>query len=156
MKNKKSKVFLYISFVFFSLTVIEVFASGIWEYHQVQETFANDPRRITEWISCMKVILFILIIPVLALELSGIRSTYKLLKYKPKGIVKICYLISASLAFLAVAFHWLISIGLINFEFIKPIENYRGNFTIYLLLFIEWPSLILSFVLGSIPIKRND
>ncbi len=50
---------------------------------------------------------------------ADIRSVYKMLKQKPKKWIKICYIISASLAFLAVAFSNLIDNEQYHYDEIK-------------------------------------
>ena len=151
MNNKKSKVFLYVSLVCFLLTIVGVIIATIWEYYQVQEAFANDPRRIKEEISWLKICLIIFIVPVLAAGLSGIRSTYKLLKHNPKGIVKICYLISAIISFLACIWQTLTCLGVT--DLVIPISNIK---TQELILFLPGlPTFIVSFILGSISIKHG-
>ena len=89
-------------------------------------------------------------VAVLGTEISFIRSVYKMLKYKPNKWVRICYIISASLAVLSVAFYCLAVLKIFNFVSANG-HNYTGD--IY--LFVFWPSFIVSFVLGSIPIRHN-
>ena len=152
MNSQKSKIFLYISLAFFSITIIGVIVAAIWEYNQVQATFADDPRRIKEEISWLIVCLIIFIVPVLAVELSGIRSTYKLLKHEPKGIVKICYLISAIISFSACIWQALTCLGVTNL--VMPILDIKMQ---EIILFVPGlPTFIVSFILGSIPIKPTE
>ena len=88
---------------------------------------------------------------VLGTELSFIRSVYKMLKYKPSNKwVRVCYIISAFLAVLSVAFYCLAILKTFNFVSANG-RDYTGD--IY--LFTLWPSFIVSFVLGSIPIGHN-
>lgn len=148
MKNKRHGLFLWASFTLFALSVIVVILNMIVSYYKVKTEFPTDDMRITDELVAIVLISVWIIIPSLASELSCIRSVYKILKYEPTGYVKLCYIISASLAFLSFSFQWLIFVGLINLEAIRPGEN----FTAHVLLFTQWPSFILSFVLGSIPI----
>lgn len=87
---------------------------------------------------------------VLGTELSFIRSVYKMLKYKPDKWVRICYIISASLAVLSVAFYCLVALKVFNFVSANG-RDYTGD----ICLFGLWPSFILSFILGSIPIGHT-
>ncbi len=152
MNNKKQKTFLYISLVFFALTVIGVIVDTIYKYYQIQSAFVNDPRRIHEETSWMIFSVIVFVVPVLMVELSGIRSTYKLLKYRPTGSVKICYLISAIISFSA--FLWQ---ALMFFRVTSFIMQYLSMKAQDLILLLPGlPSFIVSFILGSIPIKRND
>ena len=151
MNNKKAKVFLYVGLICFLLTTVGVIIDTKLGFDRIQEAFANDPNSIRFETALMQLFLIWVMIPGLAVELSGIRSTYKLLKHKPKGTIKICYLISASLAFLAIAFVVLCCLGMLNLDRINP----GMNFTFTMVVVTMWPSFIISFILGSIPIKRN-
>ena len=147
MNNKKAKIFLCVGLICFLLTTIGVIIDNKLEYDRIQEAYANDWYELKFLNAMMLVMLYWVIIPGLLVELSGIRSTYKLLKYKPKGNVKICYLISASLAFLAIAVVLLCYIGALIIK--------AGNFFLEIMLITMWPSFIISFVLGSIPVKHK-
>ena len=87
----------------------------------------------------------------LGTELSFIRSVYKMLKHKPKKWIGICYLVSAVLAFLSIAFYCLVVLKVFNFASASG-RDYTGD--VYLLTF--WPSFLVSFALGSVPVKQND
>ena len=147
MNNKKAKIFLCVGLICFLLTTIGVIIDNKLEYDRIQEAYANDWYELKFLNAMMQLILAWVIIPSLLVELSGIRSTYKLLKYKPKGNVKICYLISASLAFFAIAVVLLCYIGGLIIKV--------SNFFLSIMVITMWPSFIISFVLGSIPIKRK-
>ena len=147
MNNKKAKIFLCVGLICFLLTTIGVIICNKLVYDRIQEAYANDWYE-SEFQNAMRqLMLYWVIIPGLLIELSGIRSTYKLLKYKPKGDVKICYLISASLAFLAIAVVLLCYIGALIIK--------AGNFFLEIMIITMWPSFIKSFALGSIPIKHK-
>ena len=94
---------------------------------------------------------FFFTVAVLGAELSFVRSVYKMLKHKPRKWTEICYLASAVLAFLSVAFYCLVVLNVFDFASASG-RDYTGD--IYLLTF--WPSFIVSFALGSIPVKKND
>ena len=147
VNNKKAKIFLCVGLICFLLTTIGVIIDNKLEYDRIQEAYANDWYELKFLNAMMQLILAWVIIPSLLVELSGIRSTYKLLKYKPKGNVKICYLISASLAFFAIAVVLLCYIGGLIIKV--------SNFFLSIMVITMWPSFIISFVLGSIPIKRK-
>jgi hypothetical protein len=147
MNNKKAKIFLCIGLICFLLTTIGVIVCNKLVYDRIQEAYANDWYE-SEFQNAMRqLMLYWVIIPGLLVELSGIRSTYKLLKHKPKGNVKICYLISASLAFLAIAVVLLCYIGGLIIKV--------SNFFLSIMIITMWPSFIISFILGSIPIKHK-
>ena len=94
---------------------------------------------------------FFFTVAVLGAELSFIRSIYKMLKHKPRKWIGICYIISAVVAFLAVAFYCLVVLKVFNFASASG-RDYTGD--VYLLTF--WPFFLVSFVLGSLPVKQND
>ena len=154
MNNKKAKIFLLVGLICFVLIAIGAIIS-------IELAIYRDQQDIAEFGSVViYVVICLLITPGLATMLSGIRSTYKLLKYKPQGKVKICYLISASVAFFALAIVGLCYIGLIIIDEINiPISIQRRlyNFipTTEILFGTLWPSFIISFILGSIPVKRK-
>ena len=147
MNNKKAKIFLCVGLICFLLTTIGVIICNKLAYDRIQEAYANDWYERKFQNAMMQLMLCWGIIPGLLVELSGIRSTYKLLKYKPKGDVKICYLISASLAFLAIAVVLLCYIGGLIIKV--------SNFFISIMIITMWPSFIISFIIGSIPIKHK-
>jgi hypothetical protein len=73
-----------------------------------------------------------------------------MLKYKPHKWGRICYIISAFLAFLAVVFYCLVVLE--TFDFVSDTGRY---YTADICLFTFWPAFIVSFVLGSLPIKQG-
>ena len=150
MKNKKWRIFLLVSFAFFAISVIAVISSIIVSYYEIKADFPNDNIRVINEFGYGLIIALALIFPFLGSELSGIRSVYKILKYEPRGLVKICYIISSLSAFFAVVFFYIASFGLISF-----VEDGGYNYTATVLLFTEWPTFVLSFVLGSISHKTR-
>ena len=90
-------------------------------------------------------------VPVLGAELSFIRSVYKMLKHKPRKLVGICYWGSAFFAFLCIAFYCLVILKVFNFASVSG-RDYTAD--VYLLTF--WPCFLISFALGSLPVKQND
>ena len=160
MNNKKAKIFLCVGLICFLLTTIGVIICNKLAYDRIQEAYANDWYERKFQNAMMQLMLCWGIIPGLLVELSGIRSTYKLLKYKPQGKVKICYVISASVAFFALAIVGLCYIGLIIIDEINiPISIQRRLFnfipTTEILFGTLWPSFIISIILGSIPVKHK-
>ena len=143
MNNKKARLFLRISLVIFALSAIAVLISIIVSYCQLT---ANPPDDgISAYMEGLALIVYIFImVSVLAIELSCIRSVYKILRHEPKGIVKICYWISAILSFSAFVFLCLCFVGVIGNE------NEAD-----MLLIIQPTVIIISFVLSSIPIKHQ-
>lgn len=152
MNNKKSKLFLRISLAFFALSVIAVIICIIVSYGRIKTDFPNDPDRVVEEFIWLLFCNMILVFPIFAVELSCIRSVYKILKHEPKGLVKICYLISAILSFSAFVLQCLIFTGLINFVLESGDTSIRDT----LLLLTEWPVFIVSFALGSVHKKRDS
>ena len=147
--NKKCRIFLIVSFALFVISVIAVISSIIVSYYEIKADFPDDNIRVMNDFGYGLIIALALIFPFLGSELSCIRSIYKILKYKPKGCVKICYVISSLLAFLAVVFYYIASFGLISF-----VEEGGYNYTATVLLYTEWPIFVLSFILGSIKIRQ--
>ena len=144
MNNKKARLFLWISLAVFALSAIAVLISSIELYYELLVyPPPNDPIR--EFMPGFELFVYIFImVSVLAIELSCIRSVYKILRHEPKGIVKICYWISAILSFSAFVFLCLCFVGVIGNE------NEAD-----MLLIIQPPVIIISFVLSSIPIKHK-
>lgn len=151
MKNKKSRLFLWISFTLFALSIIAVISSMIVSYYNVKTDFPNDDRRVTEELVAIAFVDMWMAIPSLGSELSFIRSVYKILKHEPKGCVKTCYIISSLLAFLAFTFFHLFCFRLISF-----VGEDGYNYAPTVLFFTQWTTYILSFILGSVPIKHDD
>ena len=149
MDNKKYRLFLLISFMFFVLSVIAVISSIFIPYYKIKSDFPNDARKIMVEVGFGLAMAFLLIPPFWGSELSFIRSIYKILKHTPRKRIKICYIISSCLSLFAISFFLLASLGLINFT-----ENNGNDHTVEILILTLWPSFILSFILGSIPQKR--
>ena len=82
-------------------------------------------------------------IPALLLELSGIRSVYRILKYQPRGAVKICLLIAAILSFSAFLFQALMFTGVLDFT--QDSGSLKLQQTVLLLTGL--PVVLVSFVL---------
>ncbi len=150
MNNKKARLFLRIGLVIFALSVIGLLICIIRSYYLTKADFPDDPDRVrNEFLFSLGMGMFV-IYPILALELSCIRSVYKILKHKPKRIAKICYWISAVLSVSTLVFQCLILV-IVNISPGTSLDNYAVD----IFLLTGWPVFILSFVLGSIPIKHQ-
>ena len=148
MKTKKHTVFLLISLAVFIASVIVV----VVDYLEAKANIYNTPyvASDTQLRVGLELSLFwctFFISAVLGAELSFIRSVYKMLKFKPNKWVRLCYIISASLALLSITFYCLFAFKVL--DFLRPDGNYYTGsiFFIYTL----WPSFFLSFILGSMP-----
>lgn len=148
MKSKKHTIFLFISlavfFVSLIVTIVSYSAAKI-ELDRIITENTQTQVRVGLQLSWFWSMFFS--VAILAAELSFIRSVYKMLKYKSNKWVRICYIISACLAFLAVAIYCLIFFKIFSFVSANG-RDYTGD----ICLFVLWPSFIVSFVLGSIPI----
>ena len=150
-KNKKSQIFLLVSSVFFIISVIADILYLIVIEHREKNLYLDHDYAKFATAAMFLLIIFILI-PAWGAELSLIRSVYKILKHNPIVIVKICYIISAVLAFLVFALNWLVSFDLIHFGSVDSVND-----TMEVLMYTLWPGCILSFILGSIPcIKKKS
>ena len=152
MKSRKHTIFLMISLAVFVASVIAVviyYCEALTELKRILSEVMDTQERVglEEGI----VWSFFFTVAVLGAELSFVRSIYKMLKYNPRKLVGICYLVSAVLAFLSVAFYCLVVLKVFNFVSASGRDS-TGD--IYLLTF--WPSFLVSFALGSVPIKQND
>ena len=152
MKSKKHVIFLMISIALFVASVIAVivyFCEAKAELDRILSENTDTQFRFGLEMSLFFSMFFT--IAVLGSELSFVRSVYKMLKHKPRKRVGICYLISAFLAFLSVAFYCLVVLKVFNFVSASG-RYYAGE--VYLLTF--WPLFFVSFALGSAPAEQND
>ena len=151
MKSKKHTMFLMISIALFVASVIAVivyFCEAKAELDRILSENTDTQFRFGLEMSLFFSMFFT--IAVLGAELSFVRSVYKMLKHKPRKWIGICYLVSAVLAVLSVAFYCLVVLKVFNFASASG-RDYTGD--VYLLTF--WPSFLVSFALGSLPIKQN-
>ena len=152
MKSKKHAIFLMVSFALFMASVIAVivyFGEAKAELDHILSENTDTQFRFGLEMSLFLSMFFT--VAVLGAELSFIRSVYKMLKHKPRKWIGICYFVSAVLAVLSVAFYCLVVLKVFNFASASG-RDYTGD--VYLLTF--WPSFLVSFALGSVPIKQND
>lgn len=156
MNTKKSRVFLWISLSFFALSLVVFFVKIVLLYYDFKATSSTlSPNDLVHFEYGFVIELFAHIlfgIPSLLLELSCIRSVYRILKYQPRDTVRICLLISAILSFFAFVFQVLMFVGVLDFT--KDSGSLKLQETV--LLLTGWPVAIVAFVLGSIPIKQNN
>ena len=154
MKLKKHTLFFIISFTIFVISVIAgiIFYGNIIVEMERLIAESNDTQyRFGMEMSIIFTLFFVF--AVYAAGLSFIRSVYKILKYKIKGGMFICYVISAIMCLLAIALYCTIEI--FNISLVVDGRAYLGD--VY--LFVLWPSFIISFILGSLPVrdfKGND
>jgi hypothetical protein len=155
MKTKKSSIFLWSSLSVFALSLIAFFVKIALLYYDFKTTTpALSPNDIIRFEYNFVIELFAYILfgtPALLLELSGIRSTYRILKYNPHGACRICLLISAILSFSAFVFQTLMLAGVLDFT--KDSGSLKLQETV--LLLTGWPVVIVSFLLG-INRKKQD
>ena len=150
MCNRKSRVFLGVSLLLFVASVVEVLIRAIREYHMLEAEYWNDSRMMLEVQYGTTVAVLVVFIPMFLLELSFIRSCYKLLKKQPQGAAKVCWILSAILAFPMFLLPWLQCHGIIDLNRIAP----EFSFGDAMLLF-GFPLLLVSLILGSIPMKET-
>ena len=151
MKSKKHTIFLIICFAIFITSVIAVivyFCKAKAELEHRLFEVTDTQLRVGLELSLFWSMFFT--VGILGTELSFIRSVYKMLKYKPNKCVRICYIISATLTVFSVALYAFTILKVFNFVSVNG-RDYTGD--IY--LFTLWPSFIISFILGSIPIKHE-
>lgn len=153
---KKSRLFLWISLAFLALSLVIFLVEIVLLYYEFKTTSStlspNDLIRF-EYAFVIELFAYIMFgIPALLVELSCIRSVYRILKYEPHGAIRICWLISAILSFSAFVFLVLMFTGVLDFT--KESGAIKLQETI--LLLTEWPVVIVSFVLGSIRKKHDD
>lgn len=156
MKAKKHQLFLWISLGFFALSLVIFFVKIALLYYEFKITSStlssNDLIRF-EYNFVIELFAYIMFgIPALLLELSCIRSVYRILKYKPRGVVRMYLLISVILSFFAFVVQVLMFAGVLDFTKDSGSLKLQETF----LLLTGWPVVIVSFVLGSTHKKQDD
>ncbi|MBE6550415.1 MAG: hypothetical protein E7670_08325 [Ruminococcaceae bacterium] len=152
MNNKKCNSFLWISLAFSIISTIFIISMLIVSYNQaISNININNDTQLRVGYEESLIFTIFVILSSFVLELSCIRSIYKILKHKPIGYVKICYIISSLLAFLVIVFIHLVLFGSIHLA-----SSSGRDYTADVLLLTPWSSFIVSFVLGSIPVKHDD
>ena len=156
MKTKKHRLFLWISLAFFALSLVIFLVEIVLLYHKfktISSTLTPNDLIRFEYAFVIELFAYIMFgIAALLVELSCIRSVYRILKYEPHGVIRICWLISAILSFSAFVFQVLMFTGVLDFT--KESGSIKLQETV--LLLTEWPVVIVSFVLGSIRKKQAD
>jgi len=151
MKIKKHTLFLRISLAVFSVAAIiaiVAFCKSKAEVDSLLATNSDTQYRVGLEFSLFFSAFFVAV--AFGIALSFIRSVYKILKYKPLGWIKVCYIISASLAFLSIVFFILLMFDPLDFASRSGSEYISiGD----LLLFGLCPASVLSFILGSLPTR---
>lgn len=153
---KKSRSFLWICLAFFALSLVIFLVEILLLYYEFKTTSStlspNDLIRF-EYNFVIELFAYIMFgIPALLLELSGIRSVYRILEHQTPDAVRICLLISAILSFSALVFLVLMFTGVLDFT--KESGSVKLQETV--LLLTGWPIVIVSFVLGINRKKRDD
>ena len=156
MKMEKHQLFLWISLVVFALSFVIFLVEIVSLYYEFKTTSStlspNDLIRF-EYAFVVELSWYIMLgAPALLVELSCIRSVYRILKYEPHGFIRICWLISSILSFSAFVFLALMFTGVLDFT--KESGSTKLQDTV--LLLTEWPVVVVSFVLGSIRKKQDD
>ena len=156
MKVKKHQLFFWVGFALFaaSFTAYLVWM-GIFVYGFHVESPTLSPDEQVDFgmdFSFLMVWYIGLVGPSLLVELSCIRSIYRILKYEPKGIIRICWLISAVLSFFAFVFQILVFRGVVDLTSGRTTVSLKVNS----LLLTEIPVAIVSFLLCSIHKKQNN
>ena len=149
MKIKKHTLFLLTSLAILSVVAIFVIVSICQAQAEVDSLLATNSD--TQYRVGLELSLFFsafFVAVAFGIALSFVRSVYKILKYKPIGWIKVCYIISASLAFLSIVFYILLM-----FDAFGLSERSGRAYTGDLLLFGLCPASLLSFILGSFPPK---
>ena len=155
MCNKKSRLFLWIGSSFFALSLVLFFVKMALLYYDFKATSSTlSPNDLVHFEYGLVIELFAYVlfaVPALLLELCGIRSVYRILKYRPRNAAKIRLLISAILSFSAFAFQALMFAGVLDFT--RDSGSLKLQETVLLLTGL--PVVIVSLVLGSMPVKQN-
>lgn len=150
MCNRKSRVFLGVSLVLFAASVVEELIWLISVYHMLEAEYANDSRMMLEVQVGVTGTVLLGLIPMFLFELSFIRSCYKLLKNQPHGAAKVCWILSEILAFSMFLLPWL------QFHGIVVLNRLKADIDIYdVMLLFGFPLLLVSLILGSIPMKEK-
>ena len=153
--NKKSRLFLWIGLSFFALSLVLFFVKIALSYYDFKAaSSALSPNDLIHFEYAFVIELFAYIlfgIPIFFLELSSIRSVYRILKYQPRDAAKVRLLISAILSFSAFVFQALMFTGVLDFT------QDSGSLKLQeiILLLTGLPVAIASFVLGYTPAKQK-
>ncbi len=149
MKTPKHTIFLRISLAIFLITAIIAIIYLCKTEAEINRTLETNHDTSTMFsLGLSSFFNWLGVAGFLGTELSFVRSVYKILKDKPRGWIKVCYIISAFLAFLILALCCLIIFD--SFDYVSPsVRVYVG----YIVLYGFPPASVLSFILGSLPTK---
>ncbi len=150
-KPQKHRIFLWISLFLFVISVVVFMSNIITSYYSIKTDHSNDDPLVADDFAFATFVYTAITVPILLSELSFIRSVYKTLKYKMRTPVRVCYIISTVLSFSVVIFYWLCVCGFIHFT-----REYRGDITAEVLCYIGPPTFLISFILGSIPVRYGN
>lgn len=146
MGKKGRTVFLAISFTVFAKSFLPPLVSLIG----AMVTGTSDPNKAGN-IVALQSYPFFAALPLYAEELVWIRSTYKLLKHRPTGLVKVCYLLSSGLLLAVIIVKRIPFAGRSMIEYVFRNDLYAAS----VCSGIELTVLLLSFILSSIPINTG-
>ena len=151
MSKKCAKIFLWVSLSLMLLSIVPIIITVIMSYRHTQIYFAHDARMLAFELSDLFLSVFFFAPPLFAIELSWVRSTYKLLRYKLEGRAKVCCIISSIISFLIAMLQWLV------FTSCLDLDDYgtTGSLAKFIILMAGWPVAILSFILSSIRSKEE-
>ena len=149
MKVKKHQLFFWVGLALFIASLaFYLVGMGLLVREAQTETlppsYPSDIEQYRQEAVYATFVYIVLVGPSLLVELSCIRSVYRILKYEPKGIIRICWLVSAVLSFFAFVFQILVHTGVLAYmEYETP------------LILSEFPVAIVSFLLCSIRKKQD-
>ena len=151
MNKKCAKIFLWVSLSLIFLSIVPIIITVIMSYRHMQIYFAHDARMLDFELSDLFLSVFFFAPPLFAIELSWVRSIYKLLRYKLEGRAKVCCIISSMISFLAAMLQWLVFTGCID------LDDYGITVSLaeFIILMAGWPVAILSFILSSFRYKEK-
>ena len=149
---KKHQIFLLVTLSLLLLSIIVIFILIIKTYFYYQANYPeylNDPdlTKFGGFNFDLNIFLTIYIIPIYAVSLTFIISVYKLLKHNLKGVTKVCYIVSTSIAILTLI--------LFMICIIKGMNNLSTG-AIYMLLITGYPINLYSLILVCLPIKPEN
>lgn len=156
MKVKKHQLFFWVGLALFIASLaFYLVGMGLLVREAQTETlppsYPSDIEQYRQEAVFATFVYIVLVGPSLLVELSCIRSVYRILKYEPKGIIRICWLFSAVLSFSAFVFQILVFRGVVDLTSGRTTVSLKVNS----LLLTEIPVAIVSFLLCSIHKKQN-
>ncbi len=150
-KPQKHRIFLWISLFLFVISVVVFISNIIMIYYGIKVDHLNNDPLVANDFGYAILVYAAITVPTLLSELSFIRSVYKVLKYKMRISVRVCYIISSVLSFSFVIFYRLCVCGVIHFT-----SEYRGDITTEVLACIGPQIVTISFLLESLPVRYDS